>query len=150
MIIVDLQETATIERLHPAFKLLFDYIKKHNLLEMPIGRIELDGENLFINNDNPTLRTADEQTIEVHRRYIDVHIPLDHDEIIGWKSTRNCNNLVTPYETDKDRMFYRDRPSTYITLHPGEACICYPEDGHAPIIGTGTMRKAVAKVLLKK
>ena len=150
MILVNLHDTATICRLHPAFETLFNYIASHNLLEMPCGRIELDGERLFINNDMPTLRTAEEQTIEVHRRYIDVHIPLDRDEIIGWKATRNCIDSISEYESDKDRMFYRDTPTTYITLHPGEACICYPEDGHAPIIGTGTMRKAVAKVLLDK
>ena len=150
MIIVNLHDTADIERLHPAFKQLFDYIKAHNLQEMPIGRIELDGERLFVNNDNPTLRTAEEQTIEVHRRYIDVHIPLDHNEIIGWRATRHCTDLVSEYEADKDRMFYSDQPTTYITLHPGEVCICYPTDGHAPIIGTGSMRKAVAKVLIEE
>lgn len=149
MIITDLQNTATIEALHPAFKQLFDYLKSHNLIDMPLGRIELDGDRLFINNDNPTLRSADEQTIEVHRRYIDVHIPLDRDEIIGWKTTGHCTDLASDYEKDKDRMFYNDKPTTYITLHPGEVCICYPEDGHAPIIGTGTMRKAVAKVELR-
>ncbi len=148
MIITQLNDTATIERLHPMFKQLFDYIKSHNLLEMPIGRIELDGEHLFINNDNPTLREASAQTIEVHRRYIDVHIPLDKSETIGWKPTRHCTQLISDYEEDKDRMFYNDRPDTYIEIQPGEICICYPEDGHAPIIGHGTMRKAVAKVLL--
>lgn len=148
MIITHLQDTASIEQLHPLFKQLFDYIKSHNLLEMPMGRIELDGKRLFINNDNPILRTAEEQSIEVHRRYIDVHIPLDHDEIIGWKSTRHCTDLISEYEEDNDRMFYCDTPTTYLTLHPGEICICYPEDGHAPIIGSGTMRKAVAKILI--
>lgn len=148
MIIADLQDTASIEAMHPSFKNLFDYIKSHNLIEMPLGRITLDNDALFINNDAPTLRPADEQTIEVHRRYIDVHIPLDHDEVIGWKATRHCTELLSDYDKKRDRMFYNDRPSTYLTLHPGEVCICYPEDGHAPIIGCGTMRKAVAKVLL--
>lgn len=150
MIITNIQDSSTIEALHPAFKTLFDYLKSHQLADMPIGRIELDGERLFINNDNPTLRSAEEQTIEVHRRYIDVHIPLDHEEIIGWKTTSLCSDLASDYEEEKDRMFYNDRPTTYITLHPGEVCICFPEDGHAPIIGIGTMRKAVAKVRVEE
>lgn len=149
MIIINLKDSATIEALHPAFKPLFDYLKSHNLLDMPLGRKELDGERLFINNDNPTLLAAEEQRMEVHRRYIDVHIPLDHDEILGWKSTHLCHDLSSDYEDDKDRMFYNDRPSTYVTLHPGEVCICYPEDAHAPIIGCGSMRKAVAKVMVE-
>ena len=61
MIIINLKDSATIEALHPAFKPLFDYLKSHNLLDMPLGRKELDGERLFINNDNPTLPAAEEQ-----------------------------------------------------------------------------------------
>ncbi len=51
---------------------------------MPIGRIELQGEALFINNDNPVMKPQSALLIEVHRRYIDVHVPLDAAEIIDY------------------------------------------------------------------
>ena len=49
MIVSNLQHSARIEPLHPLFKQLFDYVKSHDLLHTPCGRIELDGNNLFIN-----------------------------------------------------------------------------------------------------
>ena len=37
---------------------------------------------------------------------------------------------------------------TYLTIRPGEFVIVWPEDAHAPIIGEGTLRKLIAKVLI--
>ena len=148
MIIANLQDSARIESLHPAFKQLFDYLKSHDMLNEPMGKTELDGKVLYINNDEPTLRTKEAQAMEVHKDYIDVHIPLNGVEIIGWKATRNCTDLEQEYDEVKDRMFYNDRPTTYCEVLPGEFCICFPEDAHAPIIGEGKLRKVVAKVRL--
>ena len=48
MIVSNLQNSQRIEGLHPLFKPLFDYVKTHDLLHTDLGRIEIDGENLFI------------------------------------------------------------------------------------------------------
>ena len=53
MIVSDIRQSARIESLHPLFKTVFDYVKSHDLLNEPCGRIELDGDRLFINNVNP-------------------------------------------------------------------------------------------------
>lgn len=61
MIVSNLQNSSRIEPLHPLFKQLFDYVKSHDLLHTPCGRIELNGDNLFINNVNPTCVKESEQ-----------------------------------------------------------------------------------------
>lgn len=97
MIISNLQNSGRVESLHPLFKKLFDYVKTHDLLHTPCGRIELEGNNLFINNVNPTCVTADKQVLELHREYIDVHILLEGNETIGWKAIEDLteeNNLI--------------------------------------------------------
>ena len=48
MIVSNLQNSSRIEPLHPLFKQLFDYVKSHDLLHTPCGRIELDGDNIYI------------------------------------------------------------------------------------------------------
>ena len=53
MIVSNLQNSQRIEGLHPLFKSLFDYVKTHDLLHADLGRIEVDGDHLFINNVNP-------------------------------------------------------------------------------------------------
>ena len=146
MIISNLQNSSRVESLHPLFKKLFDYVKTHDLLHTECGRIELDGDNLFINNSNPTCVTADQKVLEVHRDYIDVHILLEGQETVGWKALEDLTQETKAYEKEGDCALYADRPTTYVTLQPGQFLIVYPEDPHAPIIGEGKIRKLIGKV----
>lgn len=146
MIISNLQNSSRVESLHPLFKKLFDYVKTHDLLHTECGRIELDGDNLFINNSNPTCVTVDQQVLEVHRDYIDVHILLEGQETVGWKALEDLTQETKAYEKEGDCALYADRPTTYVTLQPGQFLIVYPEDPHAPIIGEGKIRKLIGKV----
>lgn len=146
MIVSNLQNSQRIEGLHPLFKTLFDYVKTHDLLHAELGRIEIDGDNLFINNVNPECVAANKQVLEVHQDYIDVHILLEGVETIGWKAIEDVELLTKPYDKDGDCALYADAPTIFATLYPGQFMIVYPEDPHAPIIGNGKIRKLIAKV----
>lgn len=114
-----------MEKLNPLLKQLFDYVKSHDLLHTACGRIELDGDNLFINNSEPTCLTADQQVLEVHRKYIDVHILLEGKETIGWKALEDLEQEVQAYDEEKECALYADRPTTYIDLASGTICHCF-------------------------
>ena len=146
MIVSNLQNSGRIESLHPMFKQLFDYVKSHDLLHTDCGRIELDGDRLFINNVNPVCVKASEQVLEVHHDYIDIHILLEGKEHIGWKAIEDVNQLKQEYQKEVDCALYSDIPTTFVDLLPGQFVIVYPEDPHAPVIGEGKIRKLIAKV----
>ncbi|MFI3268585.1 MAG: YhcH/YjgK/YiaL family protein [Rikenellaceae bacterium] len=148
MIIANIKNSSRIEALNPHFKEIFDYVKSKNFLEEPLGRIELDGDNIFINNVEVALVPKDEQQLEMHREYLDIHIPLDKTEIIGWKSLGDVQHISKEYNGETDLEFCSDKPTCYIDVQPGEFLIVYPEDCHAPIIGEGTIRKVVIKIKL--
>ena len=148
MIVSRLENSSRIESLHPLFKQLFDYVKTHDLLNAPLGRIELDGDNLFINNVNPECVAPDKQVLELHHDYIDVHILLEGAETIGWKALEDLENEVKAYSKEEECALYSDRPTTYVNLLPGQFVIVYPEDPHAPVIGHGKIRKLIAKIKL--
>lgn len=146
MIVSDLQNSGRIEGLHPLFKTLFDYVKTHDLLHAPLGRIEIDGDRLFINNVEPECVAAEKQVLEVHRRYIDVHILLEGAETIGWKTLADVRKEVKAYSEEEDCALYADVPAASVSLLPGQFVIVFPEDPHAPLIGEGKVRKLIAKV----
>ncbi|MBR6988675.1 MAG: YhcH/YjgK/YiaL family protein [Bacteroidaceae bacterium] len=146
MILTNLQSTDRIENLHPLFKKLFDYVKTHDLLKAPLGRIVLDGDNLFINNDEAICRSVDEQVMEIHRKYIDVQIVLEGEESVGWKPLNEIQHISKAYDEVLDFELSDDKPSTYFHVTPGQIYILFPEDPHAPIIGEGKIRKAIGKV----
>lgn len=146
MIISNLKHSERIEPLHPAFKKAFDYIKSHDLLHEACGRIELDGDRLFINNVSPTCLPAEAQVLEVHRDYIDIHVLLEGKERIGWKALEDLQAEKQAYNPTSDCALYTDRPTFYVDLQPGEFVVVFPEDPHAPLIGTGNIRKLIIKV----
>lgn len=147
MILADLSDSRHIEALHPAFKAVIDYVRNNDLTKVQAGRITLDGENIFINVDDATLRDQKSQVLEVHRQYIDIHFPLDGEEIVGWTPTKALKQpSVEPFDVKKDFALYAQQASTYFTVKPGQFYIMFPEDAHAPIIGKGTLRKLVAKI----
>ncbi|WP_025068773.1 YhcH/YjgK/YiaL family protein [Bacteroides gallinarum] len=146
MIVSNLQNSTRIEALHPLFSKLFDYVKRYDLLHTDCGRIELDGDNLFINNVNPTCIDEKEQVLEIHREYIDIHILLEGKERIGWKAEEELTEEKQSYQKDTDCALFTDRPTSFIDLIPDQFLIAFPEDAHAPVIGDGKIRKLIAKV----
>ena len=146
MILSSLQHSERIEALHPLFKKAFDYIKSHDMLNTPCGRIELQGDDLFINNVNPTCVAASEQVLEMHRRYIDIHVLLEGEETIGWKAVEDVTKEMKPYDAAADCALYAEPAQDYASLRPGQFMIVWPEDPHAPAIGSGKVRKLIVKV----
>ena len=147
MIHSPLDESARYESLHPRFKEVFDYIKSHDLRAMEPQRLELRGEELFINRIDAPSNPQDEQPIEAHESYIDIQVLLEGRERIGWLPRAKCLSPRAPYDESKDIIFYHDQPTSYVDLLPGDFVILFPEDGHAPFIGDGSpISKLIVKV----
>lgn len=146
MIVSDLKHSERVEPLHPLFRKLFDYVKSHDLLHAEPGRIEIDGDNLFVNKVCAQGVSAEKQPLEAHREYIDVHILLEGKERIGWKSIEDVSHVSKPYEAEGDCALYAEPASVYVDLLPGQFLVVYPEDPHAPLIGEGQICKLIGKV----
>lgn len=146
MIVSNLEFSSRVESLHPLFKTLFDFVKSNDCLNAPLGRIEINGDNLFINNVELNGVNKEQQPMEIHRQYIDVHILLQGCETIGWKSLDAIEKITQHYDENSDCELSGDTPVSYTTLHPSDFMIVWPEDPHAPAIGKGTIRKLIAKV----
>lgn len=149
MILSSINDAQRYYSLHPQLKRLFEYIKENDLAHAPKGRIELCGEDLFINIAEVEMVSPEAQKLEVHRAYLDVHIPFSETERIGWRHLQDID--VAPEaafnETD-DFALYNTTASTYVDVKPGEFLIVFPEDAHAPIIGRGNLKKIIAKIKL--
>ena len=86
--------------------------------------------------------------LEAHREYIDVHVVLDGEEHFGWRPLADCAAVRQSYDPAADCALYADRPSSWLTLRPGQAAIVFPEDPHAPVVGEGRVRKLIGKIKL--
>lgn len=146
MVIGNINHSGRYEGLHPAFAKVFEYVKTHNLLHAELGKITLEGDDVFIINSEPECLTKEAQVLEYHQKYLDIHILLTGKETIGWKNLSDCKVEKQAFDVENDYGLYQDAPTTYVTLQPNEFAIVYPEDAHAPIIGEGKIRKLVVKI----
>lgn len=151
MIIARIDDAERYNALHPLLKPLFDYVREHDLLHAPAGRIELRGDDLFINVNDSVLVSREEQKLEVHRRYIDVHFPLSSAEDFGWRHLSTLGESDAPFDETNDFALYTAPADKWFTLCPGEFCMVWPDDAHAPVVkpadaAGSDIRKLVAKL----
>ena len=147
--IQDLLENASrYESLNPRFKQAFDFLKSADLDSLPLGKIELDGKNLYVIVQEVEGKTIDLARMETHNQYIDIQIPVSGEERMGWIARKNLKQETDKYNPEKDVTFYADKTANLIRVQPNEFAIFFPEDGHQPGIGEGRWKKIVIKVLI--
>ena len=98
MIVDVLANSERIEGLNPYFKVVFDYIKAHDLSNMPVGRIDIDGDNVYLKIEDAKGRETEEAIYERHNKYIDIQMPLSRSENYGWKAKSLLGEERAPYD----------------------------------------------------
>lgn len=149
MITLKICDYTRIVNLDPQYQVFFDFVNSHNFDEEPLGKITIQGDDIFVMNIAPECKSQEEQVLEVHRKYIDIHILLNGNERIGWLPLSEAKEEIQAYAEDGDCALYKDKPSAYVDLLPGHCLIAYPEDAHAPVIGKGKIRKLIGKIRIK-
>ena len=148
MYIGSLQNANRVYNMHPGFKTLFEFVANHDFNAIPLGRVEIDGDNVYAVNVDTIGTPRENQPLEMHRRYIDVHIALEDGETIGWKPIESIKTYTQPYMEQGDCALSPDEADIYFPVRKGQFVIVYPEDPHAPAIGSGKIRKIIGKVLI--
>jgi len=148
MILDSLKNAASVLALNPLFKQAFEFIQKNDLATMALGKTLIDGDKLSISVMENEGKAPEAAKMESHVKYIDIQVVISGVETMGWTAIEHCTDSLEPYHAEKDLQFFSNKPSTYITVNPGEFAIFFPEDGHAPGIGNGPIKKAVFKVLV--
>jgi YhcH/YjgK/YiaL family protein len=146
MIVDNLANAANYYSLHPFFERAFEFIGQLDIYNAEAGVTEIDGNLLKASVVETKLKPAGEAKLETHKRFIDIQIPVTKAETFGWKALSSLSQPKEGYDTNNDIEFFDDEPSTFVTLMPGEFIIFSPEDGHAPLVGEGAIKKIIIKV----
>ena len=145
MILDTLENFGKYVSLNPLFPKVLEYLQNTDLMAQEPGCVNIDGNKLFVNHNVAKGKTVDQARMETHNAMIDIQIPLSCPEVIGYIPRQYLSRAE--YDATKDITFYLDRPEQYITVHPGEFVIFFPEDGHAPCISpVREYKKVIFKV----
>lgn len=130
---------------NPYYQKAVEYIKEGKLVDLPVGTHTIDGDNLWVNIVETRLKPASEARLEAHNRYIDLQIPLSANERFGIKPRSECGK-ETDVNADNDIVFFNDPVNETVLVKAGESITFAPDTAHAPLIGSGLIRKAIFKI----
>ena len=147
MILDSLKNSALYENVNPRMKKAFELIASTDWTTMETGIHELDGKDIYVNVMERELKQKSDAKLEVHNEYIDIQVLVPgKEEAFGWSERKDLRMPQGEFNAEKDIQFFDDVPQTYYTLRPGQFTVLFPEDGHAPMVGEGTIRKIIVKV----
>lgn len=153
MVVDNLENLMQYQNLHPRFPKAFAFLKE--LLEKGAedGRHE-SGSDYYVNLMTGETKEANAATAESHRKYIDVQLVINGQEIMCIPSGETLPEITTDYQADGDYMLYAPiSPSAchQLLVGAGQFAIFFTDELHAPMMAvdgkSATVRKAVLKVL---
>ena len=144
MILDSLDNLHKYVALNPRIQKVVDFIKANDLVAVPAGKVQIDGDDVFGNFQTLKGKTKEEAKLETHNVMLDIQVPFNTAETMGYTPRRDLPQ--GEYNAENDITFYEGLAEQYVTVHPGEFAIFLPQDGHAPCIAPG---KEVQKVIFK-
>ena len=146
MILDTLDNIPRYESLNGRFAQAVQFLQRPDLKDLPAGRQEINGDQVFAIVVQEVGRKKGEGQLEAHRNYIDIQVILDGIDEKGWKPTASCQEPTADYDPETDVQFFTDQPDVWLPTHPEQFAIFFPEDAHIPMISPDRVHMVVVKV----
>jgi YhcH/YjgK/YiaL family protein len=133
--------------LHPLLGAACDWLAHAPLASLPVGRVDIQGEELFgIVQEGPSRAAG---RFETHRVYADIQINLAGGERMAWWPEPTGAIIEQP---NADAWFHDDpaQPAPVVDVPAGHCAIFLPGEAHLPLLhpasGPVHLRKCVLKL----
>lgn len=146
MVVDKLSNSILYNGLNEGIKKAFSYLHSTNFNEVPPGKYEIDGDNVFAIVAEYQTKDENEGKPESHKKYIDVQYVVKGSELIGYAPLGN-QEIIDKYNEDNDIIFYRAKCS-FVKLDKEMFAIFFPDDVHLPGIKLNE-KSYVKKVVVK-
>ena len=134
---------------HKNLDTAIEFLAAHPLDTLPLGRTEVDGDEVFINVMDADLKPHTGSHAEYHRLYADLQIDLTGSEHLGWASEGKDEGA---FDEAADCGFKSGAEHVGGVLGGGRFAIFFPGELHKPSCkseGCDHVRKAVVKILMR-
>lgn len=150
MILCCINEAKRYSAISPALAIAFEWLSNHQADEFVKGLYTVgmtpEGVEIMAKCEEPALIPREKASLEAHKKFIDIQVPLKGTEIMGWAPKAFLKHLREAYNEDRDVEFFGDSAHSLLHVKVGQMVVFFPEDAHAPNIGLGNHRKLVIKV----
>jgi YhcH/YjgK/YiaL family protein len=146
MILDKIENIDLYKGIHVGVNKALYYIQNTDFSNMLNGKYDIDGDSFFVIVKEYETKDMDDNLLEAHLKYIDVHYIAEGIEQIGI-TTLVDQKAKKAYDPVDDYMLFNS-PCDFITLNKGMFAIFYPNDMHIPEIKSGNISK-VKKIVVK-
>lgn len=149
MLTTNLSHAADHDYLSGRFRMAYDFLKQPALCDLPLGRNEIDGDEVYANVLEYDTVPACEKQLEAHRDYYDVQFVVSGEELIQYAPAYELPIVQNYIEDDDYALLETPACVSSVTLRAGDLAIFAPEDAHKPGCTLDTpshVRKIVVKV----
>ena len=147
MIIDRLENAHKYADAHKGFAESFAFLQKAVAENLPVGRYEIDGDNVFAFIQEYDSKT--ESAFETHKNFIDIQFVSSGVEVIEVADISKMTESI-PYNPEKDVTFYEDYDKSSVSIiEAGAYGIFFPWDAHKPGLALNGNPDAVKKIVVK-
>lgn len=150
MILDTMENAKQYAGLNPDVDRILEEMKAYTPDNYPGGRIELDGNRLFMRLNSYETHELGESLSEAHRKYLDVMYMVEGEETIYVKPTAQLRSVTKEYDPAIEALLAEtDTDATPVLLKAGSFVILFPQDAHTPgchANGPCTVKKIIGKV----
>lgn len=145
---IDLVELKKHYAANPTYwEKVFDFISKNDLVNLPVAKYTIDGENVFAPVSEYETKLPADGKWEAHKKYLDIQIVLSGKEQMGIAPITE-STVTVPYNETKDVMFVETTAGKDYHALPGTFFIFFPSQAHRPNMMDGEQVK-VKKIVFK-
>ncbi|MCW6682638.1 YhcH/YjgK/YiaL family protein [Aerococcaceae bacterium NML160702] len=128
---------------------LLTYLQQQDFNQIPFGSVNLDDSGTVLNYMPIDPANIDEALSEIHRKYLDIQVSIDGNEIFGFASNTHDNPIVEDrLDSDDICLFSKMKHEVRIEAQPLDFFIFFPNDVHHGCYtqSHGQGRRVVVKV----
>ncbi len=149
MIIDTLKNCECYYGVNARFEKAFDFIKKAVKENLPVGKYEIDGTDVYAMVQEYDTKLPDEARFEAHKNYIDIQYIISGVEKMEVTDISKAKPN-TEYSAEKDVIFFDDsNMSTVGVFTDEEYAVFFPHDVHKPGMAKDNIRSTVRKIVVK-
>ena len=148
MIYAELKNIKTYKGINKNLDKAIDFIAEKKYLNASFGKNIIEGDTIYFNYpEKPMTRENIDLDLEYHKKYIDIHIVLEGEEIIVYTPFEDCIETKS-YNDEEDYGLVKGKAQVELMMNTENFLLFFPEEPHLALLKVDTP-KEIKKIIFK-
>ena len=131
--------------LYPNLDIAIDYIKKGEYVNLPLGKQDIVGKDVWVSVIEIEGKDAATTPFEIHKKYLDIHVDITGNELIE----TGGEGPEVSYDENRDFGVVECENANSSYMSPDDFYICMLDEPHKPACAAPGKDKTIKKCIFK-